>query len=128
MGLNQREMAELGSVSRPTYRLYEENRREPSLGFILRIVENGIDPLTLLFGREIPYPPEGTVCITKPNLGILFDLVWEIHVREHDGKLPRSKRRALFVDTCNRLTTPENPSTFKPDTLTRYLADMNNEL
>jgi len=99
LGITQQEMADLGSVSRPTYRLYEEGKREPSLGYIVDISDNGADFIFLMFGATDEKRISKTICLTEKSLGQLFDSVSKIIDTEFEGKIP-----TLFINMCKAVS------------------------
>jgi len=100
LGLSQQQMADLGGVSRPSYRLYEEGKREPALGYMMRLSDEGADIVYLLFGSTKRKRIAGAICLSEKTLGILFDNATEVIAAEYGDQLTRRSKRKLFVDMC----------------------------
>lgn len=107
LDLSQQQMADLGGVSRPSYRLYEEGRREPSLSYLLQLSEHGPDFVYLVFGDATQKRKSPPICLSAESLGVLFDNTLKIIATEHGGELSSSKKRKLFIQMCRIAATTE---------------------
>lgn len=116
LDLSQQQMADLGGVSRQSYRLYEEGRREPSLSYLLRLSEHGPDFVYLVFGDSARKSKSLPLCLSEETLGLLFDSATEIVATEYDGDLSSKKKRALFSAMC-KLAATSDTSAINKDAL-----------
>lgn len=111
MDLSQQQMADLGGVSRQSYRLYEEGRREPSLSYLLQLSEHGPDFVYLVFGDAVRTSRSLPLCLSEETLGVLFDSTTEIIDTEYDGVLPSKMKKRLFIKMCKLAASSDSDAT-----------------
>lgn len=111
MELSQQQMADLGGVSRQSYRLYEEGRREPSVSYLLQLSEHGPDLVYLLLGDAVRKSKSLPLCLSKETLGVLFDCTTDIIATEYGGVLPSKMKRELFIKMCTLADSSDTDAT-----------------